>query len=234
MTSTFDENAILSVAGHDDDEVAARFAGTRRRLPQLLPPRCVREIEGFGATHPEQLRTREQLVWSEAAITALCQSSRALCERQDELHRLHSSFVREALRHEKNMRVGSLGSGSWPAHGEVFALLSSLAWARLQGHRSVLLAQLEREADLRNGRPISAGVKLPDGGDGGDGGGAELELVPLDPSPAGSGGGGEAGGDGGAAPVAVVALPPADVVDPDADAVDDGDGDGLDFLDRRP
>ena len=223
---TVSNDLILSVAGIDDDAIALRLASVRLRLPSLLPTKCMDAVNG--------LRTgkREQLVWSEAAITALGQSSRELCEQQDELNRLHSSFVREARLHEQHMRVGSLGS--WPAHGEVCALLSSLAWARLQGLRSVLLAQLEREADLRSGRPISSDVKLPDGGDGGGRGDPELELVPIepkDPEDGGKGGGDSGGGSGGAAPAVVVV--PQDSAGTGAEVDDDGDDDdGLDFLDR--
>lgn len=209
-----DNGPIMSVANVDDDAVDMRLAGTLARLPQLLAPRSVREIESFAPTHSKRNRAREQLAMSEAAIAAVGQSSRSLCEQQDQLYRLHGWFG--------------------PGGDKLNALLRSLAWARIQGHRSALLAQIEREADLRNGRPISPEVKLPDGGDGG-GNGAKLELVPLDPEdedPEDTGGG--ASGSGGAAPAvpAVVVAPTLPYpAGPGAD-VNDDDDDGLGFLSR--
>lgn len=212
---TLDNGPIMRVAGLDDDAVAIGLAYALARLPQLLPPRCVREIDGFGSKHSKRLRAREQLVMSEVAISALGQFSRSLCEQQDELYRLHRWFR--------------------PERGELDALLGSLAGARLLALRSVLLAQLDRECDVRMGLPISPDVKLPigagsgSGGGGGGGGGAELELVPLDPDDPDGGGGG--GGDGGgAAPAVVVAPMPPDSAGPDADV--DDDYDVLGFLNR--
>ena len=205
---TSDNAPIMSVAGLDDDAVALRLANALLRVPQLLPPRCVREIDGFGSTHSMRLRALEQLVMSEAAIAALGQFSRSLCEQQDQLYRLHGWFG--------------------PECGELNALLRSLAWARMQGLGSVLLAQIERETDERNGRPISPDVKLPVG----DSGDAELELVPLYPEDEDPKYGGKAGGgSGGAAPAVVVAPTPPDPAGPSA-GVDDDDDDVLGFLSR--
>ena len=211
-TLMIDNGPIMGVANKDDDAVALRLADTLVRLPQLLPPRCVREIDGFGSTHTKRLRDREQLVMSEAAIAALGQFSRPLCEQQDQLGRLCGWFE--------------------PGRGKLEALLRSLAWARMQGLRSVLLAQLQREADVRNGQPISPDVKLPVGG--GWGGDAELELVPLDPEDEDPEDGGKSGGgSSGAAPAVVVAPPLPDPVRPGADVDDDDDDDDvLGFLNR--
>ena len=223
---TIDNAPIMSVAGIDDEAVALRLSDTLVRLPHLLPTRCVREISAFGSTQSNRLRAREQLVMSEAAIAATGQFSRSLCEQQDRLGRLLGWFR--------------------PVGGELESLLRSLAWARTQGLRSVLLAQLELEASTRNGRPISPDVQLPVGsGGGGGGGGAELELVPIEPkdpddaSDAGGGGGGHGGDGGGAAPAVVVAAMPADSTGASADVdddhddadADDDDDDGLSFLD---
>lgn len=238
MTSSpkFDDDAVVAVASFTADAVASQLEVIRNRLPLLLPARCLREIEGDETPKPTE-RAREQLVMCEAAVAALGHSSRSLCDQSDEMNRLHNHLVRETRRHDRDVQNAAgadrvarrLRGLAWQTDGDLCELLGRLTWARMRGLRSVLLAQLDREFDVRNGRPISPDVELPVGS--GDGGGdSELELVPVEPKgpkDPEEGGKGGSGGSGGAAPaVVVVSMPP----DPGAD-FDDDDDDGLDFLD---
>ena len=170
----FDDDAVVSVAGHTADAIASQLEAIRDRLPSLLPARCLREIDDDGTPKSTE-RAREQLVMREAAVAALNQSSRSLCDQRDQLIRLHNYFVHETRNRERDGdaatgidRVARALQGiAWQTDGELCALLGRLTWARMQGLSSVLLAQLEREADLRNGRPISSDVQLPVGSGGG-------------------------------------------------------------------
>ncbi len=236
------DDAILLVAELGDDAVAAQLAALQSRLPLVLPARCLLEVIGDGTAKATPQRARQELARCEAAVAALGQSSSALCLQQDSLNLLHSFFVREArsCRRKAHTATGVQevarrleGHVTWHSANALYSMLASLTWARMEGLRSVLLAQLDREFEVRNGRPISPDLKLPVGS-GGGGGGEELELVPVEPETEdpedGSDGG---GGGGGAAPAVVVAAMPLDSTDPDADVDhgDDDDGDGLDFLD---
>ena len=231
----FDDGAVVAVASLTADAVASQLETMRNRLPSLLPSRCLLEIDGEETPKcTDQAMAMERLVMCQAAVAALGQSSRSLCDQQDELNRLHDYFVREARPRELTGadRVARRLSGlALRTDGELRWLLGRLTWARMQGLRFVLLAQLDRESYTRGGRPIPVDVKLPVGS-GSGGGDQELELVPVEPKDPESGG---KGGSGGAAPaVVVMATVPPDSLGPGADADDDDEddaSDGLDFLD---
>lgn len=236
---TFDEDAIAAVLNLGDDDLAERLVDARRRARESLPIACADEICSSG---PKQTFVYA-IVLAESALSALGQSSRSLCDQIDPLHLDIGFFERKIGDHERlvsgedvKCSISRRLAIGWREEQDMFSQAAEIAMARMFGLRSVLCVQLQRESWERDGLSIPPEWRLPIvGGDGGAT--AYLELVPLDPDPTPTGGG---GGEGGAAPVAVVAQPPADSVDPgtavdDDDGRGDDDGDGLDFsdLDRR-
>ena len=244
-SQNFDDDAVVAVASLTADAVASRLDAVRERLPSLLPDRCLREIDGDDDETPKlelEERARERLVTCEAALAALGQSSRSLCDQQDELNRLHNHFVHETCRHERDGQIARadrvarrLRGLAWQPDGELSGLLGRLTLARMLGLRSVLRAQLDRQFYTRNGRPIPADAELPVGS--GGRGDPELELVPLelkDPEDPEDGAKGGGSGSGGAAPAVAVMATDFSIPDADVDADDEDENDGLDLdLDRK-
>lgn len=241
----FDDDALVAIANLDENEVAVQLEAVKNRMAELLPVRCMRVIEGWEAMTPTTAKSaREQLAMIEAAIAALGQSSRSLCDQEDALYRLSNHFVDRARSHKLNSRISPGAHGvarrlaghmDWRPDAVLCDLLASLTLASMSGHCAVLFAQLDREFAVRNGRPIPPDVKLPIGS-GSGGCDPELELVPVEPKDPEEGGRGKVkggrGDSGGAAPaVVVVATVPPDSTVPGADVQDDEEDDGLEFLD---
>jgi hypothetical protein len=243
--SAFDENDVAAILSMSEDDLADHYVAMRRRMVGL-PTKCADDVLECGRGRTLVFR----IVLGKAAVSALGQPARALCDQLDQLGAEHNTLI------DRSKTYNALSSGIDPevlvvrklaAHWLEELYLSRAAaemtFARLLGLRYVLHVQLRRESYERSAMFVPPEWRLPTGADDGSSGSSPpLELVPVDPKTPEGGGKGGQGSDGGAAPAtpavavvvtAAVAPDPAASGTDDTDGKDDGLDDGLDFLDTN-
>jgi hypothetical protein len=218
--SAFDENDVAAILSMSEDDLADHYVAMRRRMGGL-PTKCADDVLDCGRGRTLVFR----IVLGKAAVSALGQPARALCDQLDQLGAEHNTLI------DRSKTYNVLSSGidpevlvvrkladHWLEELDLSRTAAEMTFARLLGLRYVLHVQLRRESYERSAMFVPLEWRLPTDADGGSSPPSELELVPVDLKTTGSNGegDGEDSGGGGAAPAAppAPAVPAAVVTEP--------------------